>query len=123
MTAHTPQQVDEQFAAAVNAGDLAALVELYEPHAPLVADTGETLATPEARRAYVEGFFGMNPKIDMRTAKVIRNGDLALMFSPWTCQCTGPHGSPVDMSGNSVVVLRRQPDNTWRFAIDDPGWA
>ena len=123
MPATTPAQVDELFAEAFNAADVDGLVDLYEADAPLVAHTGDLIADPVSRRAYVEGFFAMNPKIDLRTERIIEHGDLALVYSPWTVTGTGPDGSPVEMAGDSVVVLRRQPDGSWRFAIDNPGWA
>jgi len=31
-------------------------------------------------------------------------------------------GNPVELAGDSVVVLRRRPDGSRRFAIDSPGW-
>ena len=123
MPAMQPAQVDELFAEAFNDADVDALVALYEPTAPLVAHTGDIVADPVARRAYVEGFFAMNPKIDLHTDRIIENGDLALVYSPWTVTGTAPDGSPVEMAGDSVVVLRRQADGSWRFAIDNPGWA
>jgi len=123
MPATTPAQVDELFAAAFNAADVDGLVALYEPTARLVAHTGDTISDPTTRRAYVESFFAMSPKIDLRTERIIENGDLALVYSPWTVSGTGADGTPVEMAGDSVVVLRRQADGTWRFAIDNPGWS
>ena len=122
MSAKQPAQVDELFAAAFNAGDAEALVALYEPDAPLVAHTGDVISDTPSRRAYVEGFVAMAPKIDLRTERIIENGDLALVYSPWTVTGTEPDGTTVEMAGDSVVVLRRQPDGTWLFAIDNPGW-
>jgi ketosteroid isomerase-like protein len=122
MPATTPEQVDELFSAAFNAGDVDGLVSLYEPTAPLLAHTGEIIAAPEARRAYVIEMLSLGARIDLRTSKVEVNGDLALVFSPWSLTATNPDGSPLRMAGDSVVVLRRQQDGMWRFAIDDPGW-
>jgi ketosteroid isomerase-like protein len=117
-----PAQVDELFAEAFNAGDVDALLALYEPDAPLVAHTGDVLSDPPSRRAYAEGFFAISPKIKLTTAKIIENGNLALVYSPWTITGTEPDGTTIEMAGDSVVVLRLQPDRTWRFAIDNPGW-
>lgn len=122
MPAMKPAQVDELFAEAFNAGDVDALVALYEPDAPLVTHTGDVISDAATRRAYVEGFFTMAPKMDLRTDRIIENGDLALVYSPWTVTGTEPDGTSVEMAGDSVVILRRQPDRTWRFAIDNPGW-
>jgi uncharacterized protein (TIGR02246 family) len=117
-----PADVDELFAAAFNAGDADVLLALYEPDAPLVAHTGEVFADPAGRRSYAESFFSLDPKMDLRTERIIENGDLALVYSAWTVTGTDRDGNPVEMGGDSVVVLRRQGDGSWRFAIDNPGW-
>lgn len=122
MPAMKPEQIDELFAEAFNAGDAEALVSLYEADATFVAHTGEIISKSQALREYVEGLFALQPKIELRTAKVLQHGDLALVSSSWTVGGTDPDGNAVEMSGNSVVVLRQQADGSWRFAIDDPGW-
>jgi ketosteroid isomerase-like protein len=33
---------------------------------------------------------------------------------------TGPDGKPATMTGESVEVVRRQPDGSWRAVIDLP---
>ena len=38
----------------------------------------------------------------------------------WVLEGTGPDGKPMRMEGQSAEVARRQPDGTWRFAIDNP---
>jgi ketosteroid isomerase-like protein len=53
--------------------------------------------------------------------KVIPTGkDLALVYNDWTLSATGADGSPIERSGKAIEVMRRQPDGTWRVAIDDP---
>jgi hypothetical protein len=52
MTAHHPDDLDRLFADALNAGDLDALVALYEPDASLTPTPGKTVAgkRPSASR-------------------------------------------------------------------------
>ena len=47
-------------------------------------------------------------------------GDLALLINEWTMQATGPDGSPVQLTATTSDVVRRQPDGSWRVAIDNP---
>jgi ketosteroid isomerase-like protein len=47
-------------------------------------------------------------------------GDLALTTGKWRLQGTGADGKPVDMTGQSVEVARRQADGSWRYVIDAP---
>ena len=33
---------------------------------------------------------------------------------------TDADGNPVDLRGSTAEVVRRQPDGTWKYAIDHP---
>jgi ketosteroid isomerase-like protein len=56
--------------------------------------------------------------MDVRVAA--STGDVAVLATRWTMHGTAPDGSPVDMAGTTADVVRRQPDNTWRAAVDAP---
>ena len=62
----------------------------------------------------------MKPKITVNVTKIIQTGDLALVNAKWTLKGTGPDGKEVNLNGRSTEILRKQPDGTWRFVIDDP---
>ena len=51
----------------------------------------------------------------MSTSTVV-NGDLALTHSHWRLDV--PDGEP--MEHTSAEVVRRQPDATWKYTIDNP---
>lgn len=121
MAAKSPEDLDPTFEAAFNARDTETLLSLYEPEATFVVPTGETVVGPAAIAEVLGPFFEMNPQIDLRTERVLQTGDLALVYSSWTVNGTGPDG-PVVMTGDSKVVLREQADSTWKLIIDDPGW-
>jgi len=38
----------------------------------------------------------------------------------WTLSATPPGAPPIERSGKAMEVVRRQPDGSWRVAIDDP---
>ena len=60
-------------------------------------------------------------RITMRVVRVERAGDdLAALYNDWTASATAPDGTTVEMTGKAIEIVRRQPDGTWRFAIDDP---
>lgn len=106
---------------AFNAADGETLLALYEPEAAFVVPSGDVVEGPAAIGEALAGFFALKPTIDLRTERILRTGDTALVYSSWTVNGTGPDG-PVVMTGNSTVVVREQADGTWKFAIDDPGW-
>ena len=120
MGARTPEEIDQLFMRALNAGDLDALVALYEPNASLTPQPGTTVTGTAAIRQALSGFIAGKPHIDITPRLVAQTGDLALLSAEWQLSITGPDGKPVQMSGKSVEVLRRQNDGTWLFAIDEP---
>ena len=120
MGARTPEDIDHQFAKALNSGNIEALVALYEPNATLTPQPGTTDTGHAAIRAALEGFIAAKPHITLTPRLVSQTGDLALETAQWQLAMTGPDGKPATMNGRSVEVVRRQGDGTWLFAIDEP---
>ena len=120
MGARTPEDLDRLFASALNAGDLDALVGLYEPHATLRPTRGEIVQGHAAIRSALRGLLQMKPAMELSPKVLGHCDDIALVSASWTLKGTGPDGKPLRMTGNSVEVARRQSDGTWLFAIDTP---
>jgi uncharacterized protein (TIGR02246 family) len=120
MAARAPEDLDRLFAGAMNAGDLEALVALYEPQASLTPAPGKVVVGTDAIREALGGFLAGSPKMTLTPRVVSRSGDLALLTSKWELTMTGPDGKPTKMGGQSVEVARRQTDGNWLFAIDLP---
>jgi uncharacterized protein (TIGR02246 family) len=120
MPARNPEDIDPLFAQALNAGDLDALVALYEPQASLTPSPGKTVVGTAAIRTALETFVTMKPTMTISPRVVSRTGDLALIASTWNLAMTDADGKPAQMSGQSVEVVRRQDDGNWLFAIDEP---
>lgn len=119
MTA-APEELDRRFAQALNAGDLDVLAALYEPGATLAPAPGRTVSGTAAIREALAGFLAGKPHMTLTPRVLAQASDLALVTSRWQLAMTGPDGKPVEMSGQSLEVMRRQPDGQWRFAIDEP---
>jgi ketosteroid isomerase-like protein len=66
------------------------------------------------------GYFAMNPTIELTTKGVLDAGDIVVAYSDWTLTATNEDGSPLEMAGDSTVVLRRQPDGALLCVVDDP---
>ena len=120
MTATTPSQVIEAFAASLNSGDLQGALALYEPGAVFEPEPGRRVHGLEAIGDALTGFFAIEPRISGEIQKVIEAGDVALVVNRWSLRGTDPAGQPIEMGGVSSDVMRRQPDGTWKIAIDDP---
>jgi uncharacterized protein (TIGR02246 family) len=113
-------RVIDQFAKHLNEGDLDALVRLYEPDAAFVPEPGVVLQGVDAIRGALEGFLALEPVISGQVQSVVESGGVALVVNRWRLEGTSPDGDPVEMSGMSADVVRRQPDGSWRVLIDDP---
>ena len=120
MAARTPQEVDVLFAQALNSGNLDALVSLYEAQASLMPSPGKIVVGTAAIRDALAAFVAGKPHITLTPRVVSQTPDLALVTATWQLAMTGQDGKPASMEGQSVEVVRRQADGSWRFAIDLP---
>ncbi|MFI7676481.1 YybH family protein [Actinophytocola sp. NPDC049390] len=118
MPATEPAQLHDLFSAAVNAKDADALLALYEPAGTAVHLDGTTRTGEQALRAMIDELLSTIEHIDGRTRKVIVSGDIALTSVTWHARL-----STGEEAGNTTAeVVRRQPDGTWRWVIDDPAF-
>jgi ketosteroid isomerase-like protein len=120
MSTATPHQVLESIVTGINSGDLEGLMPLYESEAAFATEPGSLAPSAAGIREALNGFISMNGKLDLDVTRVLEVGDLALVIGVWTFDGTGPDGQPVQLAARNADVLRRQPDGTWRFVIDNP---
>ncbi len=105
---------------AVSAGDIEGILATFEPNGVLMGQPGmPAMGTPALTEAFKQ-FIAINPKITITNHEVIQANDIALHSSTWKMSGKTPDGTPVEQSGFSVVVLRKQPDGRWLMVIDNP---
>ncbi len=119
--AHKPEDCDLLFMEAFNKSDLEGLVSLYEADAAFVQERGGVVKGSAAIREIMQGFFAFKLNFTIE-ATATENGEIALLNSHWKLSGTDPDGKAVSMSGNGTEVVRRQPDGSWKFIIDNAGW-
>jgi uncharacterized protein (TIGR02246 family) len=120
MNAYKPEEVHLLFAQAFAAGNVPALLSLYEPNALLVAQPGQEVTGFAAIGEALKGFLASRPSFDLKLRRVFLSGDLALLFSDWTLTGTAPDGKEVKLQGQTSDVVRRQTDGRWLVVIDNP---
>jgi ketosteroid isomerase-like protein len=104
-----PEDLSDFFLQLANAGDVDGVVALYEPGAVLAFPPGQLAVGHEQIRAVYAEFLASRPTLGSAGQQpAIVNGDLALTSTLL------PDG------GATVEIARRQPDGTWRWAIDQP---
>lgn len=118
--ARTPEDVDRLFAEGLNAGNIDALVALYEPEATLMPEPGKLVTGSAAIRESLAQFVAGKPRMSLTARLVAASGELAVTSAKWELAMTGPDGKPTIMTAESVEVVRRQSDRSWRVVIDLP---
>jgi uncharacterized protein (TIGR02246 family) len=120
MQVTAPEGVIRGFAEALEQGDLEQMLSLYEPDATFAPTPGAAVSGAAAIRSALEPFLAIEPHMTGQIEKVLVAGDTALVANRWSLRGTSPDGEPIELGGTSADVLRRQPDGSWRIAIDDP---
>jgi ketosteroid isomerase-like protein len=100
---------------AFNAGDTAALVDLYEEGAAMATPDGTFVNGRDAIREQWSGFVALGGNIQMTTRYAVVVGDTALLSNDWLFT-----GAGMELSSRTAEVARRQPDGTWKYVIDHP---
>lgn len=119
--AQTAEDTDRLFGERLNAGDVEGLVALYEPNATLVRQDGTPAIGTAAIRDEITAAVALRPQIVMSVKRVLTGGDdVAVIYNDWHAVGTNRDGKHVALSGHASEVVRRQPDGTWLFAVDDP---
>jgi uncharacterized protein (TIGR02246 family) len=122
LPANQPQDLHTEFAGALNAGNLEALVSLYEDDASLIAGPTGVAQGVAAICTALGDLLALKPRIDLQTVSVLQGAsNLALLAGRWTLRGTAADGSPVEMAGTTREVARRHADGTWLYVLDDPG--
>jgi uncharacterized protein (TIGR02246 family) len=106
--------------AAVVAKDMDAILTTYEPNALMQAQPGMNAIGTEALRGAFQYFLALSPKITVTNSEILQTGDIALHSYTWNMTGKAPDGSPVEQSGLSVNVLRKQANGRWLMVIDNP---
>jgi uncharacterized protein (TIGR02246 family) len=106
------------FVQGLEQGDAAAMAAVYEPDGRLLAPNTE----PQQGSAAIEAFWktiidaGVRGAL-LETQTVDERDDLAVEVGRYTLRTAADGGEIVDV-GKYVVMHRRQPDGSWRYAVD-----
>jgi uncharacterized protein (TIGR02246 family) len=111
--------MQEIFKEALEARDLDRILDLYDPDAAFVLESGEVVRGLEAIRPLHEEFIALEPEISHEIRSVVEGPDIAIVNTDWHIRGTGPDG-PVDLRGHTTDVVRRGGDGQWRLVIDNP---
>jgi uncharacterized protein (TIGR02246 family) len=114
MPAHSPEDICRLFQQSMAAGDLDAVLSVFDPEAVLVNSSGEVTQGRDGLRQELAPVAAVKTRVAFTIKQVIRSGDIALMHTEWQVSF------PLPTSVYAIAVARRQKDGTWCWLIGDP---
>ena len=112
--------IDPAFARAFNAGDLDALLKLYDEQSVLVAEPGKPVQGLENIRQALAGFLALKLPIQLTLRHVYENGDIGFCVADWSIAGRAPDGKDVKVGGTSAEVVKKTSGGNWVYVIDSP---
>lgn len=118
----TPEDCSRVLVAALESGDIELSVALYETSAVLLKKSGEVMTGLDAIRENNAGVIALKPKFTIAFIKATLSGDGTLATNRMKAELafTKPDGQLVQTNVDTLEVLRKQEDGSWRYIIDDP---
>jgi uncharacterized protein (TIGR02246 family) len=117
---HNPENWPDLFEQDLNAGDLDAVMALYEPEARFVTQSGETLIGRKQIRQVVGGVIDAKTRLHSRVVKAVTVGDIALLSTDFEGTTGDTPGGTTAIRNKAIEVLRRQPGGAWKLIIGNP---
>src|SRR5262249_37933849 len=100
MLPHSPEDWPRLFEQLLNAGDLEAVVALYEPDARFVARSGETVVGRDRIRDMLAGMIRTKTCLQSRVIRAVTVDDIALLYTDF-------EGTTVDASGKTAEARHK----------------
>lgn len=123
MSFQHPDHLQTAFVASFTAGDVEALLDLYETHAVQLQQDGRTLTGQNALRSVFVSLFEAGVTISGEQRQTVMADDLALTSTRYAFERNGEDGMSTTVQMATTEVSRRQADGTWRVVIDAPAFA
>jgi uncharacterized protein (TIGR02246 family) len=117
---HRPEDWPRQFVEHFNAGDLDAVMSLYEPEARFVTRSGETLVGRDAIRKVLGGLIEAKTQFQSRVVRTAIVGDIAQLYTDFEGTRVDDAGKTIPVRNKAIEVLRRQSDGSWKLIMGDP---
>jgi uncharacterized protein (TIGR02246 family) len=115
-----PEDLYLALSSAYNAGDLEALLSLYDPKAAFVVKPGRVTESQAELRAAMQHLITLRCRLTVDPHTFIRSEDVVLVLGMFTLSGRRRDGTPFERTSRFTDVLRRQPDGHWLLAVDNP---
>jgi uncharacterized protein (TIGR02246 family) len=120
MSVHSPKDWPRAFEEHLNAGELDAVIELYEANASFIPPSGDTIVGRDRIRQVLAELIRSNTRLHGRVVRVVDAGDIAMLYTDFVGTRTDAAGQTVEVRSDAIEILRRQRDGTWKLIVGDP---
>jgi uncharacterized protein (TIGR02246 family) len=117
---HKPEDWPRVFEQQLNAGDLDAVMALYDSEAHFVTPSGEMLVGAESIRKVVGGMIKARTQMQSKVVRAVTVGDIAQLYTDFAATTVDSSGKTTLMHQKAIEVLRRQTDGGWKLIMGDP---
>jgi len=117
---HKPEDWPRVFEQHLDAGDLDAVMALYDPEARFVTRSGETLVGREAIRKVLGSMIKAKTQLHSRVVRAVTVGDVAQLYTDFEGTTVDSSGKTTPLHHKAIEVLRRQTDAGWKLIMGDP---
>jgi uncharacterized protein (TIGR02246 family) len=104
----------------LNAGDLEAVMTLYEPDACFVARFGELVVGRDRICDQLAGMIRSKTRLQSRVIKAITVDDVARLYIDFQGAAVDASGKTIEVCHKAIEVLHRQSDGAWKLIVGDP---
>jgi pimeloyl-ACP methyl ester carboxylesterase/ketosteroid isomerase-like protein len=120
MSPQKPEEWPRLFEQHLNAGDLDAVMALYDPEARFVARSSETIVGRDEICKVLARLIGAKTRSHSRVVKAVTVGDVAYLYTDFAGTTLDGSGKAVEIRHKAIEVLRHQPDGDWKLIVGDP---
>jgi uncharacterized protein (TIGR02246 family) len=120
MSTCSPADTSKAFAAAINAGDVPAALELWAEDPLLLHADGQTIAGRQAIESTLEYLVSIGTRLDIQVSRTFETGMAAVGVGTLTMTATTPENRKFEQESQFLVVYTRTSDGPWRLTIDAP---
>jgi uncharacterized protein (TIGR02246 family) len=111
-------RLNDEYVAAVNAGDVDGIMMLYTDDAVLMPPNQPALTGKGAIHSYLQGLFDMFSLEEVLSpGEVVVTGDWAFVRATTTVTVTPRAGGEQTQDiGKGIAIYRKEPDGSWKYA-------
>jgi len=115
-----PEDMNNTFTQAYNSGNVDNIDLLFESEAKVVTYDKSTISGQKEYHQEHLNLLKLGGKMTSINQSCIIFEDIALLSAAWKINTWNEDGEPLEISGKSTEVIRKQNDGTWLYVIDSP---